>query len=66
MLGEPLTDREAAVLKLLKTDLTQRQIGSELYLSVNTVKSHARAIYRKLGASSREEAVEQARLGGLV
>ena len=61
-----LTDRETAVLKLLVTDLTQRQIGGELYLSFNTVKSHARAIYRKLGVSSRKEAVDQARLYGLI
>jgi len=61
-----LTDRETAVLKLLLTDLTQRQIGGELYLSFNTVKSHSRAIYRKLGASSRKEAVNRARLYGLV
>jgi LuxR family transcriptional regulator, maltose regulon positive regulatory protein len=49
-----LTDRETAVLKLLGTDLRQREIGGDLYLSFNTVKSHARAIYRKLGVSSGE------------
>jgi LuxR family maltose regulon positive regulatory protein len=65
-LGESLTDREAAVLTLLGTDLTQRQIGVELYLSLNTIKTHARAIYRKIGASSRAEAVEQARFSGLI
>jgi LuxR family maltose regulon positive regulatory protein len=61
-----LTDRESAVLKLLSTDLTQRQIADELYLSFNTVKSHKRAIYRKLDVSSRAEAVESARLNGLI
>ena len=65
-LSEELSEREAAVLKLLGTDLTQRQIGSELYLSFNTVKSHVRAIYRKLGVSSRTEAVEQAHLHTLI
>jgi len=64
--SEELSEREAAVLKLLETNLTQRQIGGELYLSFNTVKSHVRAIYRKLGASSRAEAVEQARLHSLI
>jgi LuxR family maltose regulon positive regulatory protein len=59
--GEALTEREMAILRLLPTTLTQRQIGSELYLSVNTVKSHSRAIYRKLGVSSRAQAIEAAR-----
>jgi len=61
-----LTDRELAVLRLLPTKLSLREIGSSLYVSLNTVKSHARGIYRKLGASSREEAVERARELGLV
>jgi LuxR family maltose regulon positive regulatory protein len=65
-LSEELSEREAAVLKLLGTELTQRQIGGELYLSFNTVKSHTRAIYRKLGVSSRSEAVEQARFYKLI
>ncbi len=43
--GETLTDREVDVLRLLPTDLSQREIGDELYLSVNTVKTHARAVY---------------------
>jgi LuxR family maltose regulon positive regulatory protein len=43
-----------------------REIGSALYVSLNTVKSHSKGIYRKLGASSREEAVERARELGLV
>ena len=65
-LSEELSEREAAVLKLLSTDLTQRQIGGELYISLSTVKSHTRAIYRKLGVSSRAGAVEQARLSELL
>ena len=65
-LSEELTEREFTVLKLLSADLTQRQIGSELYLSFNTVKSHTKAIYRKLGVSSRAEMVEQARLRDLI
>jgi len=65
-LSEELSEREAAVLKLLGTELTRRQIGGELYLSLNTVKSHTRAIYRKLGVSSRAAAVEQAHLSELL
>jgi len=59
--GEALTDRELAILKLLPSQLSQRAIAAELFVSLNTVKSHSRAIYRKLGASSREEAIERAR-----
>jgi LuxR family maltose regulon positive regulatory protein len=49
------------VLRRLASDLTQREIGAELYLSLNTIKSHTRSIFRKLGASSREQAVARAR-----
>jgi hypothetical protein len=42
------------------------EIGSELYVSLKTVKTHTRTIFRKLGASSREDAVERAREAGLV
>jgi LuxR family transcriptional regulator, maltose regulon positive regulatory protein len=58
---EELSEGEFRVLRLLATDLTQREIGAELYLSLNTVKSHTRSIFRKLGASSREQAVARAR-----
>jgi LuxR family maltose regulon positive regulatory protein len=64
--GEELTDRELAVLRLLHTKLSLREIGSAQYVSINTVKSHTKSIYRKLGASSRQEAVERARELGLV
>jgi LuxR family maltose regulon positive regulatory protein len=64
--SEDLTDRELAVLRLLPTKLSLREIGSTLYVSLNTVKSHAKSIYRKLDASSRQEAVERARELGLV
>ena len=63
---EELTDRELAVLRLLPSELSLREIGSALYVSLNTVKSHSKGVYRKLGASSREEAVERARDLGLV
>jgi LuxR family maltose regulon positive regulatory protein len=65
-LVEQPSPSELAVLRLLATELTQRQIGNELYLSLNTVKTHARGIYRKLGASSREEAVARAEALGLL
>ena len=64
--GEELTDRELAVLRLLSTRLSQREIGRELYVSVNTVKTHSRNLFRKLGASGREDAVERARELGLL
>jgi LuxR family maltose regulon positive regulatory protein len=53
-----LSDAEHRILRLLATDLSLREIGRELYLSPNTVKTHTRAIYRKLGVSSRTEAVK--------
>jgi LuxR family transcriptional regulator, maltose regulon positive regulatory protein len=55
-----LSDAERRILRLLATDLSLSEIGRELYLSTNTVKTHTRAIYRKLGVSSREEAVKAA------
>jgi LuxR family maltose regulon positive regulatory protein len=61
-----LTERELAVLRLLDTDLSQREIGATLYVSVNTVKTHMRGIFRKLDASSRPEAVQRARTLGLL
>jgi LuxR family maltose regulon positive regulatory protein len=58
---EPLTDRELDVLRLLRSDLSLREIAGELYISYNTVKDHTKSIYRKLGVSSREAAIEAAR-----
>jgi ATP/maltotriose-dependent transcriptional regulator MalT len=58
---EKLTERELRVLRLLTGDLSERGIGQELYVSHNTVHSHVRAIYRKLGVSSRAEALERTR-----
>jgi LuxR family maltose regulon positive regulatory protein len=53
------------VLRLLAGPLSLREIGDALYVSLNTVKTHARAVYRKLGVTSREEAVARARELGL-
>jgi len=63
--AEPLTEREAAVLRLLAGTLSLREIGNELYVSANTVKTHTQAIYRKLGVSTRNEAVAQGKRLGL-
>ena len=56
-----LSEREIAVLRLLATDLSQREIGSQLYVSFNTVKSHTRTLFRKLGVTSRADAVARGR-----
>lgn len=60
-LVEALTDREYDVLRMLPSRLTLREIADELFISVNTLKSHLRVIYRKLGCASRAEAAELAR-----
>ena len=64
--GEELTQQELRVLKLLHGDLSQRDIGRELYVSHNTVHSHVRAIYRKLAVSSRADALQRTREFGLL
>ena len=64
--GGPLTQREVAVLRLLRGTLSLREIGQELYVSPNTVKTHAQAIYRKLGVSTRHDAVERGRQAGVL
>jgi LuxR family maltose regulon positive regulatory protein len=61
-----LSARELVVLRLLCGSLSERDIGRELYLSHNTIHSHTKSIYRKLGVSSRRKAVEQARARGLI
>jgi LuxR family transcriptional regulator, maltose regulon positive regulatory protein len=62
----PLTERELAVLRLLPAPLSTREIGRELYVSVHTVRSQVQAVYRKLQASNRAEAVARARQLGLL
>jgi LuxR family maltose regulon positive regulatory protein len=52
-----LTDRELAVLQLLPSMMSNEQIARELFVSVNTVKVHLKSLYRKLGVSSRRDAV---------
>jgi len=65
-LVDPLTDREVAVLRLLQGTLSRREIGAELGVSPNTVKTQTQAIYRKLGVTSRHDAVERGRDTGLL
>ena len=65
-LHEPLSDGERRVLRYLPTNLSTPEIARELYLSVNTVKTHLSHIYSKFGAHSRTEAVEHARALGLL
>jgi LuxR family transcriptional regulator, maltose regulon positive regulatory protein len=57
---------ELAVLRCLATGLSRREIGARLYISVNTVKTHTRELYRKLGAASRADAVARAEALGLL
>jgi LuxR family maltose regulon positive regulatory protein len=63
---DELTAREQAVLILLPSGLSAREIGSELGISRDTIKTHTKSIYRKLGASSRRDAVVRARELGLL
>jgi len=63
---EQPTFAELSVLRLLATDLSQRELANELFLSMNTVKTHTRSIYGKLGVNSREAAVRRANALGLI
>ena len=65
-LREPLTDSETRVLRYLPTNLSVQEIAGELYVSANTVKTHVRHLYAKLGTHARGEAVERARAVGLL
>jgi LuxR family maltose regulon positive regulatory protein len=58
---EPLSERERIVLRYLTSALSNVEIADELYVSVNTVKTHIKSIYRKLGTTRRRDAVRRAR-----
>jgi LuxR family transcriptional regulator, maltose regulon positive regulatory protein len=58
---EPITERELEVLKLLDSELSSREIASRLFVSADTVKTHTRHLYAKLGVRSRHQAIRRAR-----
>jgi LuxR family maltose regulon positive regulatory protein len=58
---EPLTAREADVLRYLPSNMSNADIAGELFVSVNTIKYHVKSIYRKMGATQRRDAVRRAR-----
>ena len=62
----PLSEREREVLDLIAAGSTNREIAERLYLSPHTVKEHTSALYRKLGARNRAEAVQRAQRVGLL
>jgi DNA-binding CsgD family transcriptional regulator len=62
---EALSERERLVLFYVQRKLTVAQIANELFISPNTVKTHLRRLYRKLGVATREEAIRKARSLGL-
>ena len=66
LLLDPLSDREEAVLRYLPTVMSKAEIASELFVSINTVKTHTKNIYRKLGVGTRTEAVRRAKHLNLV
>lgn len=63
---EPFSERERSVLRYLPSRLTNQEIAGELFISLNTLKTHLKSIYRKLDAGSRAEAVAAARRAGLL
>ncbi len=66
VLLDPLSDREEAVLRYLPTVMSKAEIAAELFVSVNTVKTHTKNIYRKLGVATRNDAVRRAKQLNLV
>jgi len=65
-LVEEPSPAQLAVLRCLATGRSRREVGERLYISLNTVKSHTRELYRKLGATSRADAVARAEALGLL
>jgi LuxR family maltose regulon positive regulatory protein len=65
-LVDELTEREMSILRALQGDLSQREIGDAMFLSLNTVKGYTKSLYRKLDVSSRQAAVQRARALGLI
>ena len=65
-LVEQLTGRELEVLAMLESGLSYTDIGTQLFVSRNTIKSHVRHVYTKLAVASRADAVAEGRRLGLV
>ena len=63
---EPLSEREIVVLRYLSTRLTNPEIAAALFISRNTLKTHTRAVFRKLAVTSRAEAVEVSHVKRLI
>jgi LuxR family maltose regulon positive regulatory protein len=63
---EPLSEREIEVLQLISDGLTNQEIASQLYISLNTVKGHARNIYGKLGVKNRTQAIAKGKSLGIL
>jgi LuxR family maltose regulon positive regulatory protein len=63
---ETLTERELSILRMLPGTATNRELANALFVSPNTMKTHLRAIYRKMGVATREQAVEQGATLGLL
>lgn len=63
---KPLTESEIRVFRLLRGSLSLRQIAAELFLSINTIKTHTQSIYRKLGVSTRDDAIVRGRDTGIL
>jgi LuxR family maltose regulon positive regulatory protein len=59
--GTPLTESELAVLRFLPSHMTNQEIAESLFLSINTIKTHLSSVYRKLGVTSRRQAIAQGR-----
>jgi LuxR family maltose regulon positive regulatory protein len=62
---DELSSRELDVLRLLRSDLSGPEIARELHVSMNTLRTHTKNIYTKLGATSRREAIRRATEHGL-
>jgi LuxR family maltose regulon positive regulatory protein len=66
LLIEPLSERELEVLSLVADGLSNQQIAEKLFVAVSTVKKHMGAIFGKLNVASRTEAIQRARILGLI
>jgi LuxR family maltose regulon positive regulatory protein len=65
-LAEPLTERECQVLRLISAGLSNQEIAQELYVSINTIKTHTRNAYSKLNVRNRTQAVNRAKELGIL